>query len=83
LADAGRSDEQVLELLHYIWLLDHLSPLDRMIVQGRQAGYTSREIARELQHIGYPQMTANNVDQRFFRALKTLRGRITADQDAP
>jgi DNA-directed RNA polymerase specialized sigma24 family protein len=82
LADAARSDEQVLELLHYIWLLDHLAPLDRMIVQGRQAGYTSRELARELQHIGYPQMTANNVDQRFFRALKTLRGRITAEQDA-
>jgi hypothetical protein len=50
-----------------------------MIVQGRQAGYTSREIARELQHIGYPHMTANNVDQRFYRALKTLR-RITTEQ---
>jgi RNA polymerase sigma factor (sigma-70 family) len=79
LADAARSDEQVLELLHYVWLLDHLAPLDRMIVQGRQAGYTSREIARELQHIGYPHMTANNVDQRFYRALKTLR-RITTEQ---
>ena len=79
LADAARSDEQVLELLHYVWLLDHLSPLDRMIVQGRQAGYTSRELARELQHIGYPHMTANNVDQRFYRALKTLRARIAAE----
>jgi DNA-directed RNA polymerase specialized sigma24 family protein len=79
LADAARSDEQVLELLHYVWLLDCLSPLDRMIVQGRQAGYTSRELARELQHIGYPHMTANNVDQRFYRALKTLRGRITTE----
>src|SRR5215218_5232701 len=55
-AEAARTDEQVLELLHYVWLLDHLSPLDRMIVQGRQAGYTSRELARELQHIGYPHM---------------------------
>jgi RNA polymerase sigma factor (sigma-70 family) len=79
LAEAARSDEHVLELLHYVWLLDHLSPLDRMIVQGRQAGYTSRELARELQHIGYPHMTANNVDQRFYRALKTLRGRIAAE----
>lgn len=79
LADAARSDEQVLELLHYVWLLDHLSPLDRMIVQGRQSGYTSRELARELQHIGYPHMTANNVDQRFYRALKTLRARIAAE----
>lgn len=79
LAEAARSDEQVLELLHYVWLLDHLSPLDRMIVQGRQAGYTSRELARELQHIGYPHMTANNVDQRFYRALKTLRARIGAE----
>jgi DNA-directed RNA polymerase specialized sigma24 family protein len=82
LADAARSDEQVLALLHYVWLLDHLSPLDRMIVQGRQAGYTSRELARELQHIGYPHMTANNVDQRFYRALKTLRGRIATEQAA-
>ena len=79
LAEAARSDEQVVELLHYVWLLDHLAPLDRMIVQGRQAGYTSRELARELQHIGYPHMTANNVDQRFYRALKTLRGRIGAE----
>ena len=82
LADAARTDGQVLELLHYVWLLDHLSPLDRMIVQGRQAGYTSRELARELQHIGYPHMTANNVDQRFYRALKTLRRRLTADEPA-
>ena len=82
LADAARTDEQVLELLHYVWLLDQLAPLDRMIVQGRQAGYTSREIARELQHVGYPNMTANNVDQRFYRALKTLRARISADQEA-
>jgi RNA polymerase sigma factor (sigma-70 family) len=82
LAAAARSDEQVLELLHYVWLLDHLSPLDRMIVQGRQAGYTSRELARELQHIGYPHMTVNNVDQRFYRALKTLRHHLTADQAA-
>lgn len=82
LAGAARSDEQVLELLHYVWLLDHLSPLDRMIVQGRQAGYTSRELARELQHIGYPPMTANNVDQRFYRALKSLRRSITTDQAA-
>ncbi|MFN8677539.1 MAG: sigma-70 family RNA polymerase sigma factor [Thermomicrobiales bacterium] len=82
LADAARSDEQVLELLHYVWLLDQLAPLDRMIVQGRQAGYTSRELARELQHIGYPHLTANNVDQRFYRALKTLRRRLTAEQDA-
>ena len=81
LADPARSDEQVLELLHYVWLLDHLSPLDRMIVQGRQAGYTSRELARELQHIGYPHMTANNVDQRFYRALKTLRRRLAAERD--
>ena len=80
-AEAARSDEQVLELLHYVWLLDHLSPLDRMIVQGRQAGFTSRELARELQHIGYPHLTPNNVDQRFYRALKSLRSRISADQD--
>jgi DNA-directed RNA polymerase specialized sigma24 family protein len=79
LADGARSDEQVLDLLHYIWLLDHLSPLDRMIVQGRQAGYTSRELARELRQVGYPHMTPNNVDQRFYRALKTLRARIAAE----
>ena len=79
LAEGARSDEQVLELLHYVWLLDQLAPLDRMIVQGRQAGYSSRELARELQHIGYPHMTANNVDQRFYRALKTLRARIAAE----
>lgn len=74
-----RTDEQVVELMHYVWLLDHLSALDRMIVQGRQAGFSSREIAEELRHVGYAHMTASNVDQRFYRALKTLRGQIAAE----
>ena len=74
------SDEQVLGIMHYVWLLDQIDPLDRMIVEWRQAGFSSREIAQELRGIGYPQMTANNVDQRFFRALKTLRTRIFAGE---
>lgn len=82
-AESARSDEQVLALLHYVWLLDHLSPLDRMIVQGRQAGYKSREIAQELQRTGYPRMTANNVDQRFYRAVEKLRGCIRGGSPEP
>jgi len=74
------SDEQVLGIMHYVWLLDQIDPLDRMIVEWRQAGFSSREIAQELRGIGYPHMTANNVDQRFFRALKTLRTRIFAGE---
>jgi DNA-directed RNA polymerase specialized sigma24 family protein len=70
------TDAQVQSLMHYVWLLDHLAPLDRMIVEWRQAGFSSREVANELQRNGYPHMTANNVDQRFYRALKTLRARI-------
>jgi len=73
------AEEQVLGVMHYVWLLDHLAPMDRMIVEWRQAGYSSREVAQELRRIGYPHMTANNVDQRFFRALKTLRRRLFAD----
>jgi DNA-directed RNA polymerase specialized sigma24 family protein len=72
------ADDQVLGLMHYVWLLDHIAPLDRMIVEWRQAGYSSREIAQALRRSGYPQMTANNVDQRFFRALKTLRACLFA-----
>lgn len=74
-----RTDEQIVELMQYVWLLDHLPTLDRMIVQGRQAGFSSREIAEELRHLGYGHMTANNVDQRFYRALKTLR-RLVAEE---
>jgi DNA-directed RNA polymerase specialized sigma24 family protein len=70
------TDDQVLGVMHYVWLLDHIAPVDRMIVEWRQAGYTSREIAQELQRIGYSHMTANNVDQRFCRALKTLRAHL-------
>lgn len=70
------TEEHVVAVTHYVWLLDHIAPLDRMIVEWKQAGFSSREIAHELQRIGYPTMTANNVDQRFFRALKTLRTRI-------
>ena len=80
--EAPNTEEQVLGVMHYVWLLDHLAPMDRMIVEWRQGGYSSREVAQELQRIGYPHMTANNVDQRFFRALKTLRRRIFAD-DVP
>ena len=76
------SEEQVVGIMHYVWLLDQIDPLDRMIVEWRQAGFSSREIAQELQCIGYPHMTANNVDQRFFRALKTLRTRIFAGEGA-
>src|SRR5215212_12017567 len=74
------ADAQVQSVMHNVWLLDHLAPLDRMIVEWRQAGFSSREVAQELQCIGYPDMTANNVDQRFYRALKTLRTRIFAAQ---
>ena len=77
-----RTDEQIVDLMQYVWLLDHLSTLDRMIVQGRQAGFKSREIAEELRHLGYEHMTANNVDQRFYRALRTLR-RLLAEEGAP
>jgi DNA-directed RNA polymerase specialized sigma24 family protein len=70
------ADDQVVGVMHYVWLLDHIAPMDRMIVEWRQAGYSSREVAQELQRIGYPHMTANNVDQRFYRALKTLRARL-------
>lgn len=76
------ADVQVEGIMHYVWLLDHLRPLDRMIVEWRQAGFSSREVANQLQHTGYPHMTANNVDQRFFRALKTLRACIFAAEDA-
>lgn len=69
----GDADDQVIGVMHYVWLLDQIAPMDRMIVEWRQAGYSSREVAQELQRIGYPHMTANNVDQRFYRALKTLR----------
>lgn len=73
------ADDQVVGLMHYVWLLDHLAPLDRMIVSWRQAGYSSREIAQELQQVGWPEMTANNVDQRFYRALRRLRQRVFED----
>lgn len=76
------ADEQVIGVMHYVWLLDHITPMDRMIVEWRQAGYSSREVALELRQIGYPHMTANNVDQRFYRALKTLRACLFS-HDAP
>lgn len=80
-AGPGSGDpEQIVDLVQYVWLLDQLSALDRMIVQGRQAGFSSREIAQELRHAGYPEMTANNVDQRFYRALKSLRKRLLASE---
>lgn len=71
-------DEQTVGIMHYTWLLDQLAPIDRMIVEWRQAGYSSREIAEMLRGLGAPHMTANNVDQRFYRALKTLRTRLFA-----
>ncbi|MFT4036852.1 MAG: sigma-70 family RNA polymerase sigma factor [Thermomicrobiales bacterium] len=77
-APGAGEPEQIVDLVQYVWLLDQLSTLDRMIVQGRQAGFSSREIAGELRHAGYPEMTANNVDQRFYRALKALRTRLLA-----
>ncbi|MCA9877182.1 MAG: sigma-70 family RNA polymerase sigma factor [Thermomicrobiales bacterium] len=76
---SDHADDHVVGLMHYVWLLDHLTPLDRMIVSWRQAGYSSREIAQELQRVGWPEMTANNVDQRFYRALRTLRQRLFQD----
>lgn len=78
---APSSEEQVLGVMHYVWLLDHIEPMDRMIVEWRQAGFSSREVALELRRIGYPHMTANNVDQRFFRALKTLRTLLFAEDE--
>ncbi|MFN8594519.1 MAG: sigma-70 family RNA polymerase sigma factor [Thermomicrobiales bacterium] len=80
LIGSGDPDAQVVGIMHYVWLLDQIAPVDRMIVEWRQAGYSSREIAEELQRVGYPQMTANNVDQRFYRALKTLRARLFAEE---
>jgi DNA-directed RNA polymerase specialized sigma24 family protein len=77
-------DEQTVGIMHYTWLLDQLVPIDRMIVEWRQAGYSSREIAEMLSGLGSPHMTANNVDQRFYRALKTLRTRLFAEEsEAP
>lgn len=76
------TEEAVVAVTHYVWLLDQIAPMDRMIVEWRQAGFSSREVAQELQRIGYPHMTANNVDQRFFRALKTLRSRIFQDEES-
>ena len=75
-------DEQTVGIMHYTWLLDQLAPIDRMIVEWRQAGYSSREIAGMLRDLGYDHMTANNVDQRFYRALKALRTRLFAEDDA-
>ena len=78
----GDAEDQAIGVMHYVWLLDHLAPVDRMIVEWRQAGFSSREIAQELQRIGYPQMTANNVDQRFYRALKALRACVFRREDS-
>lgn len=75
-------DEQTVGIMHYTWLLDQLAPIDRMIVEWRQAGYSSREIAGMLRGLGSPGMTANNVDQRFYRALKTLRTRLFTEEGA-
>lgn len=80
-SSASDPDEQTVGIMHYTWLLDQLTPIDRMIVEWRQAGYSSREIAGMLRDLGYDHMTANNVDQRFYRALKTLRARLFAEED--